>query len=185
MRLSKNGIKFRHVSNSTEIYYQALQTLHYFGVLPSEPGPRETSASRARMLGLRCCTPATLASSTRALRCRSLLAPLARNLSDTAAAFPYAANLALAQLLRRPRPLTSPRKRTPHPSHVTPPLLRSKVSSLESIIVELDGSVATLTINRPKALNALSADVISELHTALDALETLVPCEFLTETAAF
>ena len=41
--------------------------------------------------------------------------------------------------------------------------------------VELEGSVATLTINRPKALNALSAAVVSELHSALDALETLVP----------
>ena len=52
---------------------------------------------------------------------------------------------------------------------------RGKVAGLELVQVDLDGAVGTLTINRPKALNALSAAVVSELHTALDALETLVP----------
>jgi len=51
----------------------------------------------------------------------------------------------------------------------------AQVSGLELVQVALEGHVATLTINRPKALNALSAAVVSELHSAIDALETLVP----------
>lgn len=49
------------------------------------------------------------------------------------------------------------------------------MAGLELVQVDLNGTVATLTINRPKALNALSSSVVSELHSALDALETLVP----------
>ena len=47
------------------------------------------------------------------------------------------------------------------------------VAALETVKVELDGHVATLTINRPKALNALNAAVVGDLHTALDALGRL------------
>lgn len=41
----------------------------------------------------------------------------------------------------------------------------------ETIIVERDGPVAIVTINRPKALNALNAQVFDELNTVLDELE--------------
>lgn len=39
---------------------------------------------------------------------------------------------------------------------------------METILVNTEGHVATITINRPKALNALSTQVLTELNTALD-----------------
>lgn len=39
---------------------------------------------------------------------------------------------------------------------------------METILVNTEGHVATITINRPKALNALSTQVLSELNEALD-----------------
>jgi enoyl-CoA hydratase len=41
----------------------------------------------------------------------------------------------------------------------------------QNIIVETRGPVGLITFNRPKALNALNSDLISELAQALDALE--------------
>jgi len=41
----------------------------------------------------------------------------------------------------------------------------------ENIIVETRGKVGLITINRPKALNALSPDLMRELAVALDAFE--------------
>jgi len=41
----------------------------------------------------------------------------------------------------------------------------------ENIIVETKGSVGLITLNRPKALNALNKDLIGELAQALDAFE--------------
>jgi enoyl-CoA hydratase len=43
--------------------------------------------------------------------------------------------------------------------------------SYENIIVETRGSVGLITLNRPKALNALNAHLMRELAAALDALE--------------
>jgi len=40
-----------------------------------------------------------------------------------------------------------------------------------NILVETDGPVAVLIINRPKALNALSNDVLADISAALDQLE--------------
>lgn len=39
---------------------------------------------------------------------------------------------------------------------------------METILVTTEGHVATITINRPKALNALSTQVLTELNAALD-----------------
>lgn len=39
---------------------------------------------------------------------------------------------------------------------------------METILVAVEGHVATITINRPKALNALSTQVLTELNEALD-----------------
>ena len=39
---------------------------------------------------------------------------------------------------------------------------------METILVNVEAHVATITINRPKALNALSTQVLTELNTALD-----------------
>ena len=41
----------------------------------------------------------------------------------------------------------------------------------ETIIVETKGRVGLITLNRPKAMNALSATLMRELHAALDAFE--------------
>jgi enoyl-CoA hydratase len=41
----------------------------------------------------------------------------------------------------------------------------------ENILVETRGKVGLITLNRPKALNALNSDLIAELSTALDAFE--------------
>lgn len=42
--------------------------------------------------------------------------------------------------------------------------------SYETILLERDGGIATITLNRPKQLNALSQAVISELSRAFDEL---------------
>lgn len=42
---------------------------------------------------------------------------------------------------------------------------------METILLEYTGHVATLTINRPKALNALSTQVLTEMNQALDEVE--------------
>lgn len=39
---------------------------------------------------------------------------------------------------------------------------------METILTAKEGHVATITINRPKALNALSTQVLTELNAALD-----------------
>jgi enoyl-CoA hydratase/carnithine racemase len=53
---------------------------------------------------------------------------------------------------------------------------------METLIVETKDRVTLITLNRPKALNALSAQLLSELMEALDAAETddAVHCVVLT-----
>jgi enoyl-CoA hydratase len=41
----------------------------------------------------------------------------------------------------------------------------------ENLIFEIEGKVAIITMNRPKALNALNSDLLTELNTALDEVE--------------
>jgi enoyl-CoA hydratase len=41
----------------------------------------------------------------------------------------------------------------------------------ETILIDRDGAVATIVLNRPKALNALNATVLAELVAAFDELE--------------
>ena len=51
----------------------------------------------------------------------------------------------------------------------------------EFILYEADGAVATITINRPKALNALNSQVLDELDATLDAVDLdTVRCLILT-----
>jgi 2-(1,2-epoxy-1,2-dihydrophenyl)acetyl-CoA isomerase len=45
------------------------------------------------------------------------------------------------------------------------------VSSYELLKLDRDGHVATITLNRPEKLNALSADLIAEFHTVLDEID--------------
>ncbi len=52
---------------------------------------------------------------------------------------------------------------------------------MEFILYEVDGAVATITINRPKALNALNSQVLEELDATLDAVDLdTVRCLILT-----
>jgi enoyl-CoA hydratase/carnithine racemase len=41
----------------------------------------------------------------------------------------------------------------------------------ETILYEIDGPVATITLNRPDTLNAINPQMTVELHQALDAAE--------------
>lgn len=41
---------------------------------------------------------------------------------------------------------------------------------METILVKIEGHIATVTINRPKALNALSTQVLTELNTVIDEI---------------
>ena len=43
--------------------------------------------------------------------------------------------------------------------------------SYENIILDRSERVAKITLNRPKALNALNSELIAELNAALDDLE--------------
>jgi enoyl-CoA hydratase len=52
---------------------------------------------------------------------------------------------------------------------------------MDFILYETDGAVATITINRPKALNALNSQVLEELDATLDAIDLdTVRCVILT-----
>ena len=52
---------------------------------------------------------------------------------------------------------------------------------MEFILYEQKGSIATITINREKALNALNSQVLEELDGALDAVDlNEVRCLILT-----
>ena len=42
---------------------------------------------------------------------------------------------------------------------------------METILVNYEGNVAVITINRPKALNALSTQVLTELDAALEEVK--------------
>lgn len=42
---------------------------------------------------------------------------------------------------------------------------------METILLDVQGHVATITINRPKALNALSTQVLTELNACLDEVD--------------
>lgn len=51
----------------------------------------------------------------------------------------------------------------------------------EFILYETDGAVATITINRPKALNALNSQVLDELDATLDSIDLdTIRCVILT-----
>ena len=45
------------------------------------------------------------------------------------------------------------------------------LDTLENLLVERDGAVATVTINRPKVLNALNTQTLDELRRAILALK--------------
>ena len=56
--------------------------------------------------------------------------------------------------------------------------------SPERIRLEIDGALATLTVDRPAARNALDADTVREFHAALDAVEAASAVRVLIVTGA-
>jgi len=56
--------------------------------------------------------------------------------------------------------------------------------SFERIRWEVDGAIATLTVDRPEARNALDAETVAEIHDALDRLEAESAARVLIVTGA-
>ncbi len=48
----------------------------------------------------------------------------------------------------------------------------SHPATFETILTEVKGRVALITLNRPQALNALNARLVGEINAALDAFDT-------------
>lgn len=57
----------------------------------------------------------------------------------------------------------------------------------ETILLEIRDRVGLITLNRPQALNALNAQLVSEVNHALDALEAdaHIGCIVLTGSKSF
>lgn len=53
-----------------------------------------------------------------------------------------------------------------------------------AVIVESDGEITTLTLNRPDALNTLNVDLVRELTAALDAVDGNLECRVVILTGA-
>jgi 2-(1,2-epoxy-1,2-dihydrophenyl)acetyl-CoA isomerase len=64
------------------------------------------------------------------------------------------------------------------------PLLTTDPPELETLEIEIDGQVGTLTLNRPDALNAMSPELIGELTTAAAWLADRAPIRALIITGA-
>jgi 2-(1,2-epoxy-1,2-dihydrophenyl)acetyl-CoA isomerase len=64
------------------------------------------------------------------------------------------------------------------------PLLSSDPPELQTLQLEIDGQVGTLTLNRPDALNAMSPELIGELSTAAAWLADRAPIRALIVTGA-
>jgi enoyl-CoA hydratase len=56
--------------------------------------------------------------------------------------------------------------------------------SYENILVHEENGIATVTINRPKKLNALNRDTIQELHTAFKTLEASADTKVIVLTGS-
>lgn len=56
--------------------------------------------------------------------------------------------------------------------------------SYENILVHEDNEIATITINRPKKLNALNRDTIQELHNAFEALDASAAAKVIVLTGS-
>src|SRR5690606_36612517 len=57
--------------------------------------------------------------------------------------------------------------------------------AFETILLDIHGKVGLITLNRPQALNALNAQIVSEINQALDQLEKdpNIGCVVLTGSA--
>jgi 2-(1,2-epoxy-1,2-dihydrophenyl)acetyl-CoA isomerase len=64
------------------------------------------------------------------------------------------------------------------------PILTADPPELETLRIEIDGQVGTLTLNRPEALNAMSPEMIGELTVAAAWLADRAPIRALIVTGA-
>src|SRR5918996_2212753 len=64
------------------------------------------------------------------------------------------------------------------------PILTADPPELETLQIEVDGQVGTLTLNRPDALNAMSPELIGELTVAAAWLADRAPIRALIVTGA-
>ena len=58
------------------------------------------------------------------------------------------------------------------------------IMAYENIILEVAAGIATITFNRPKALNALNGQLLEELSAALDEIEADEEIRVLVLTGA-
>ena len=72
----------------------------------------------------------------------------------------------------------------PETAETEVPLLSSDPPELETLQIEVDGRIGTLTLNRPDALNAMSPELIGELTTAAAWLADRAPIRALIVTGA-
>ena len=63
-------------------------------------------------------------------------------------------------------------------------MLTGEPPELETIEIEIDGEIGTLTLNRPDALNAMSPEMIGELTVAFAWLADRAPLRALIVTGA-
>src|SRR5262249_4035433 len=64
------------------------------------------------------------------------------------------------------------------------PVLGSDPPALETLSIEVDGPIGTLTLNRPDSLNAMSPELIGELTVAAAWLADRAPIRALIITGA-
>ena len=55
---------------------------------------------------------------------------------------------------------------------------------MNNLLLEVDGPIAVLTINRPKALNALNSETLTELNQVLGEIEANDEIKVLILTGA-
>ncbi len=71
---------------------------------------------------------------------------------------------------------------TPQSAHSEPPV--NPPPKLETLTFDIDGEIGTLTLNRPKSLNAMSPEMIDELPTIATWLADSAPLRALIVTGA-
>lgn len=58
------------------------------------------------------------------------------------------------------------------------------MTSYENLLIETSGGIATVTVNRPKVMNALNAKTLTEMAHAFDALEAAADVRAIVVTGA-
>ena len=72
----------------------------------------------------------------------------------------------------------------PETAETEVPPLTADPPELETLQIDIDGEIGTLTLNRPDALNAMSPELIGELTTAAAWLADRAPIREVSPTTA-